>query len=224
MAASLFMVATPIGNLGDISFRALETLKSAALIACEDTRRTAPLLTHFGIAVKLLSCRQANESQAGRKVIEVLSSGFNVAYVSDAGSPALSDPGAVLANMVSDAGYPVVPIPGASAFSTLISAAGVRDKTVVFEGFLSPRAGRRKTRLLELLDFGAAFVLYESPFRVLKLFEDLSLLGGGRYCCVGREMTKLHEEYLRGSVCDVYGLLLKAEKQRGEFTVLISGR
>ncbi|MDR2490014.1 MAG: 16S rRNA (cytidine(1402)-2'-O)-methyltransferase, partial [Spirochaetaceae bacterium] len=221
--AELYVVATPIGHLGDISVRALETLKSVRLVACEDTRRTLRLLTHFGIRVTLLSCRQANEKQAAATVVAVLAEGGNAAYVSDAGTPALSDPGSVLVRAVCEAGFPVIPVPGPSAFSTLVSVAGAGGKTVVFEGFLSPKEGRRKARLKALLDFGADFVVYESPFRILKLFENLSEFGSERYCCVGREMTKVHEEYIRGSVREVYDRLAAHEKQLGEFAVYVSG-
>ena len=221
--AELYVVATPIGNLGDISVRALEALKNASLVACEDTRRTLRLLTHFSIRVTLLSCRQANEKQAAQKVVAVLQDGGNVAYVSDAGTPALSDPGSVLVRAVCAAGFPVIPVPGPSAFSTLVGVAGGCGKTVVFEGFLSPKEGRRKARLKELFDFGADFVVYESPHRILKFFENLAELGSDRYCCVGREMTKVHEEYIRGSVREVYDRLAAPGKQLGEFAVYVSG-
>ncbi|GHV83414.1 ribosomal RNA small subunit methyltransferase I [Spirochaetia bacterium] len=222
--STLFVVGTPIGNLQDISIRALETLKNVGLVACEDTRRTLKLLTHFGIRVKLLSCRSGNERAAACKVIEVLDGGLDAAYASDAGSPAVSDPGAVLAAAVVKAGHSVVPIPGPSAFASLVSVACGQDKTVIFEGFLSPKAGRRRSRLKELLDSGAAFVVYESPYRILKLFEDLADLDNDRYVCVGREMTKLHEEYLRGSVGIVLAVLAeRADKILGEFSVYVSG-
>jgi 16S rRNA (cytidine1402-2'-O)-methyltransferase len=147
-----------------------------------------------------------------------------VAYASDAGTPGLSDPGAVLARMAAKAGHRVIPIPGPSAFAALISVAGGMDKTVVFEGFLSPRPGRRRSRLRELLAAETAFVLYESPFRILKLLEDLAEFDGERYLCVGREMTKVHEEYIRGSAAEIFAELTKKNEQIGEFSVYISGR
>ena len=225
--AVLYIIGTPIGNLGDISFRAAEILKSVDLVACEDTRQTLKLLNHLGIHVKMLSCRAQNEEFAAQKVIASLNEGKTVAYASDAGTPALSDPGAALARKAAEAGHEVIPIPGPSAFAALMSVSGGQDKSVVFEGFLSPKPGRRRNRLRELLDSGFGFVLYESPFRVLKLFEDLTDLDKSRYACVGREMTKLHEEYLRGSVEEISGILLeKAEKNeiRGEFSVFVSGK
>ncbi|MDR1319000.1 MAG: 16S rRNA (cytidine(1402)-2'-O)-methyltransferase [Treponema sp.] len=222
--AILYIIGTPIGNLGDISFRAVEILKKADLVACEDTRRTLKLLSHLGIRVKLLSCRSQNEDFAAKKVIEALNQGQTLAYASDAGTPALSDPGAVLARLVAEAGHEVIPIPGPSAFASLVSAAGGMDKTIIFEGFLSPKAGRRRSRLRELLALDAALVLYESPFRILKLLEDLAEVDGSRYVCIGREMTKVHEEYLRGSASEILAILAQKKEQIGEFSVYISGK
>ena len=225
--AVLYIIGTPIGNLGDLSFRAAEILKKSDLVACEDTRQTLKLLNHLGISVKMLSCRAQNEESGSRKIITLLDEGKTVAYTTDAGTPGLSDPGALLARKAAEAGHEVIPIPGPSAFAALVSVCGAQDKSVVFEGFLSPKPGRRKKRLKELLDTGFGFILYESPFRILKLFEDLADLDNTRYACVGREMTKLHEEYLRGSVAEIGEILQKkAEKSeiRGEFSVFISGK
>ncbi|MDR0878053.1 MAG: 16S rRNA (cytidine(1402)-2'-O)-methyltransferase [Treponema sp.] len=222
--AILYIIGTPIGNLGDISLRAIDILKSADLVACEDTRRTLKLLSHLGISVKLISCRSQNEQFASEKVIAALDEGKTVAYASDAGTPALSDPGAVLARLAAAAGHQVIPIPGPSAFASLVSVAGGMDKTVVFEGFLSPKAGRRRSRLRELLALEAAFVLYESPFRVLKLLADLAEFDGERYVCVGREMTKVHEEYLRGSAVEILAKMSQKSEQLGEFSVYVSGK
>ena len=225
--AVLYIIGTPIGNLGDISFRALDILKNADLVACEDTRRTLKLLSHFGISAKMLSCRAQNEESAAKKIIAQLDEGKTIAYASDAGSPALSDPGALLARRVAEAGHELIPIPGPSAFASLLSVSGGQDKSVIFEGFLSPKPGRRRNRLKELLSTGFAFVLYESPHRILKLFEALADLDKSRYACVGREMTKVHEEYLRGSVEEILRILQnKVEKGeiRGEFTVFISSK
>ena len=221
--ATLYIIGTPIGNLGDISFRAAETLKKADLVACEDTRRTLKLLNHLGIHVKMLSCRSQNEEFAAEKVLAALKQGQTVAYASDAGTPALSDPGAVLARMAAEAGYDVVPIPGPSAFAALLSVAGGRDKTVVFEGFLSPKAGRRKSRLRELMAMDAACIIYESPFRILKLLGDIAEIDSGRYVCVGREMTKIHEEFVRGTAAQALEILGRKKEQIGEFSLYLSG-
>jgi 16S rRNA (cytidine1402-2'-O)-methyltransferase len=221
--ATLYIVATPIGNLGDISFRAVETLKKADLVACEDTRRTLKLLNHLEIHVKMLSCRSQNEEFAAEKVLDALNQGQTVAYASDAGTPALSDPGAVLVKMAAQAGHDVIPVPGPSAFASLLSVSGGRDKTVVFEGFLSPKPGRRRSRLKELMAAEAACVLYESPFRILKLLEDIADIDKGRYVCIGREMTKIHEEYIRGTAAETLEILSQKKEQKGEFSLYISG-
>jgi 16S rRNA (cytidine1402-2'-O)-methyltransferase len=236
--AVLYIIGTPIGNLGDLTFRAVEILKNADLVACEDTRQTIKLLNHLGLKTKMLSCRSQNQEVAAGKIIALLNEGKTVAYASDAGTPALSDPGALLARKAAEAGHQVVPVPGPSAFTALLSVSGAFDKSVLFEGFLSSKPGRRRKRLRELLGTGFAFVLYESPHRILKLFEDLADLdkelsereplssGKPRYVCVGREMTKVHEEFLRGSAEEIREILRKkAEKSeiRGEFSVFVSG-
>ena len=220
---TLYIIGTPIGNLGDISFRAVEILKKVDLVACEDTRRTLKLLSHLGIHVKMLSCRSQNEEFAAEKVLAALNQGQTVAYASDAGTPALSDPGAVLVRMAAQAGHEVIPIPGPSAFAALLSVAGGRDKTVIFEGFLSPKAGRRKSRLRSLMAMEAACILYESPFRILKLLGDIVEIDSERYICIGREMTKIHEEFLRGTAAEVLGILSQKKEQIGEFSLYISG-
>lgn len=220
----LYIVATPIGNLGDITLRALETFKSVDVIACEDTRHTLQLLTHFGIRKPLLSCRARNEEEASRKILEVLKKNQNVAYASDAGTPGLSDPGAVLVRMARSAGYMVVPIPGVSAFASLLSVSGGSDKTVVFEGFLSPKPGRRRSRIRELCETGYAFIIYESPFRIVKLLTDLAEIDGERNVVVGRELTKLHEEIIQGKIIDICSDFAGRETIKGEFSVFVSGK
>lgn len=221
--ATLYIVGTPIGNLGDITFRAVETLKSVDVVAAEDTRRTLQLLNHLGISKPLVSCRSQNESRAAEKVIGILGEGRSVAYASDAGTPGVSDPGAVLAGAVRAAGFPVVPIPGPSAFATLVSVAGAGGKTLVFEGFLSPKPGRRRARVRELMATGAAVVVYESPFRVVKLLADIAGEDPSRRVVVGRELTKLHEEIVDGPAADVLADFSSREKVVGEFAVFISG-
>ncbi|MCM1321580.1 MAG: 16S rRNA (cytidine(1402)-2'-O)-methyltransferase [Bacteroides sp.] len=221
--SKLYIVGTPIGNLGDITFRALETFKAADVIACEDTRHTLQLLTHFEIRKPLVSCRSQNEASAAEKIIRMLDEGKEVAFASDAGTPGISDPGAVLAQLVRGAGHTVVPIPGVSAFTALTSVAGTGGKTIVFEGFLSPRAGRRKTRLKELLAAGTAFVLYESPFRIVKLLADIADIEYERRVVVGRELTKLHEEIAEGSAGQIYADFSSRTKILGEFAVFVAG-
>ena len=222
--ASLYVVGTPIGNLGDITIRALEIFKTVDAIACEDTRHTLGLLTHFEIRKPLISCRAQNEADAAQKIIALLAEGKDVAYASDAGTPALSDPGAVLVKLVREAGYPVVPIPGASAFVVMVSIAGTGDSSVLFEGFLSPKQGRRKRRLQELFGMQTGFVLYESPFRIIKLLQDIADIDSNRQVVVGRELTKLHEEILSGSVSDILHILQERQSIKGEFSVFVSGK
>lgn len=222
--STLYIVATPIGNLGDITFRALETFKDVDVIACEDTRHTLQLLTHFEIRKPLISCRSQNEKFASEKVIKLLDEGKSIAYASDAGTPAISDPGAVLVTMARQAGHDVVPIPGVSAFATLISVAGCGGKTIIFEGFLSPKPGRRRSRLKELLEGGEAIVLYESPFRIVKLLTDIADIDSERCVVVGRELTKLHEEIVEGTAAQVRDNFASRSKILGEFAVFILGR
>ena len=221
--STLYMVATPIGNLQDITLRALETLKSVDTIACEDTRHTLKLLTHFGIRKPLVACYAYEEEKGAGRILGLLESGKDVAYCSDAGTPGLSDPGALAAGRAREAGHSVVPVPGPSAFASLISAAGVPLKSALFEGFLSPKPGRRRSRLAELLERGEGFVLYESPHRILKLLADLSELDGGCRVVVGREMTKAFEEFLSGTAEDVKKDLEGRQKTQGEFAVLVYG-
>jgi 16S rRNA (cytidine1402-2'-O)-methyltransferase len=221
--SNLYIVATPIGNLGDITFRAIETFKSVDVIAAEDTRHTLQLLTHFEIRKPMLSCRSHNEADAAQKVIKILDEGKSVAFASDAGTPGISDPGAVLASMAREAGHTVIPIPGASAFASLLSVAGPGGKTVIFEGFLSPKPGRRRSRLRELLSTGWAFVLYESPFRIVKLLADIADIDSERRIVVGRELTKLHEEIVEGSAAQVHSIFAERTKILGEFAVFVSG-
>lgn len=223
LVASLYIVATPIGNLGDMTFRALETLKAADVVACEDTRHTLQLLTHFDIRKPLISCRAQNEAAASQKIIALLQEGKNVAYASDAGTPAISDPGAALVSAVRSAGFTVIPIPGASAFAALASVAGSCGKTLIFEGFLSPKPGRRRTRLKELLETGDAIILYESPYRLVKLLTDIADIESGRRIIVGREMTKLHEEIIEGVAEELAKEFGSRDSVKGECAILISG-
>ena len=218
------MVATPIGNLKDISFRALETFQEADFIACEDTRHTLGLLTHYEISKPLISCRAVNEAAASEKIVKLLDEGKKIAYASDAGTPAISDPGSILVRTAREAGHTIIPIPGASAFGAIMSIAGTYDKTVVFEGFLSPKAGKRKRRLQELFDFGAGFVLYESPYRIVKLLADIAEIDSSRELIVGRELTKLHEEIIKGLASEVLQNFEKRLSIKGEFSVFVTGK
>ena len=216
-------MGTPIGNLGDITYRALETFKAVDVIACEDTRHTLQLLNHFEIKKPLVSCRAQNELVAAQKLVRLLDEGQTVAYASDAGTPGISDPGAVLVDVAREAGHDVVPIPGACAFVSLASVAGSGGKSLLFEGFLSPKPGRRRSRLRELMATGFAFVLYESPFRIVKLLADIADIQCERRIVVGRELTKLHEEIVEGTAAEVLENFAGRSKILGEFAVFVSG-
>ena len=215
----LYMVATPIGNLGDITLRALETLKAVDLIACEDTRRTLQLLNRFSIAKKL-----QNEAAAAQTVCRALEAGQSVAYCSDAGTPGVSDPGARLAQTVRRNGFRVVPVPGASAVTALISVAAAEGKGFRFEGFLSPKEGRRKRRLEELMDGDVPFILYESPFRIIKLLRNIADTDSERLVTVGRELTKQHEEIAEGTAASILNLFESRDVVKGEWVLLINGK
>lgn len=228
----LYIVGTPIGNLDDITFRAIETFRKVQVIAAEDTRHTLELLnalerkgllSHNDIKKQMISCRSQNEEKAAEKIIECLQNGNDVAYASDAGTPGISDPGAVLVNLVRKAGFSVSAIPGASAFATLVSVAGTGGKTLVFEGFLSPSPGKRRKRLRELLATGDAVILYESPFRIVKLLSDISDIDNNRRIVIGRELTKLHEEIIEGTAESLYDDFSSRDSIKGEFAIFISG-
>ena len=221
--ATLSIVATPIGNLGDITLRALETLKAADVIACEDTRHTLKLLTHYEIRKPLVACYAYDEEKGSARILSLLAEGKNVAYCSDAGTPGLSDPGALAAARAREAGHRVEPIPGPSAFATLLSVAGFGGRSVLFDGFLSPKPGRRRSRVGELLGRGENFLLYESPHRIGKLLADMAAIAPDRKLCIGREMTKIHEEFLVMTAREAAEKFNGTEEARGEFAVLVSG-
>lgn len=221
--STLYIVGTPIGNLGDITYRAVETLKNVDVVAAEDTRHTLQLLTHLEIRKPLISCRAQNEKIAAQKIIQLMDEGKNIAFASDAGTPGISDPGATLAGLVRKAGHSVVPIPGPSAFATLASVAGAGGKTLIFEGFLSPKPGKRRSRLKELLSTEDAIVLYESPFRIVKLLTDIADIDNNRRVVVGRELTKLHEEIVEGTAAELRDDFTSRASIKGEFAVFISG-
>ncbi len=217
--SKLYIVATPIGNLDDITLRAISTLREADVIACEDTRHTQTLLTHLGISGKrLIACHAHNEAASSQGIVGLLSQGLDVVYCSDAGTPGVSDPGSRLVRAVREAGFDVVPIPGASASVTLISASGLAGKTFTFEGFLSPKSGRRKSRLKELLSREEAFIIYESPFRILKTLGELRDLDDSRKLVLGREMTKAFEQFLYGTPSEVISQL---KVTKGEFALVV---
>ena len=201
------MVASPIGNMEDMTLRALKVLESVSVVACEDTRHTGQLLKHFNLSKRCIACHAHNEGESAKGIIALLDRGEDVAYLSDAGTPGISDPGARLAEAVRQAGHPVVPLPGANAAVTLLSAAGNVGRTYTFEGFLSPKRGRRVRRLEELVARGESFIIYESPFRVLRTLEDIRDVDPACRIVMGRELTKQFEEIVSAPVDEVISSL-----------------
>ena len=225
MESALYVVATPIGNLGDITLRALETLRSADLVACEDTRHARRLLDHHGIGVPTLALHRHNENEAAEKLLRALGEGRRVALVTDAGTPGISDPGARAVAAVRAAGYKVVPLPGASAAVTALSAAGLVDGRFLFVGFLPAKGAARRAAITELAGVPATLVFYEAPHRVAETVSDLvELLGPGRELVVARELTKLFEqiESMPLEAAPAW-LAADANRTRGEFVLLVTG-
>jgi 16S rRNA (cytidine1402-2'-O)-methyltransferase len=219
----LYMVATPIGNLKDITYRAIEVLNNVDVIACEDTRQSAKLLNHYQIKKHLISIRARNEKIAAPGVVKLLQEGKDVAYVSDAGTPGLSDPGHFLVKAVREEGFDVIPIPGPSALGALISISSFLGKTVLFEGFLPQKPGKRKKRLEELALREESFIIYESPFRIIKLLGELSEICPERQILLGREITKAFEEFIQGTPKKVLDKLETKNTIKGEFALLVAG-
>jgi 16S rRNA (cytidine1402-2'-O)-methyltransferase len=217
---TLYVVATPLGNLEDVTLRALRVLKEVAVIACEDTRRTRILLSHFGIHVPVTSYFEHNKLRKGARLLETLEHGQSVALVTDAGTPGISDPGFLLVKQAREAGVPVVPVPGPSAVVTALSAAGVPADRFVFDGFLPVKPGRRVHRLEALRALEMTVVCYESPHRVLGALEAIAQVFGDREIVVAREMTKQFEEIVRGSAAALKARF-EAGPVRGEFTLII---
>lgn len=219
----LYIVATPIGNLGDITFRALETLKSVELIAAEDTRVTRKLLTHYTISKKLVSFHEHSSKEKLDSIIQVLEGGMDVALVSDAGTPVISDPGLKVVQACVAQGIPVESIPGANAAVVAVTLCGWDCANFVFAGFLPAKATARRKELVRFGLAGMPVVLYESPARVVKTLEDIcEVYGGDTSVSAARELTKLHEEVLRGTASDVLGQLAARESIKGEFVLIFT--
>jgi len=221
----LYVVATPIGNLGDITLRALETLRRADIIAAEDTRVTRPLLGHFGIEAKTVALHEHNERRAAAQVVEWIGAGKSVALVTDAGTPAVSDPGAALVGAVRAAGHRVVPIPGPSALTAALSASGVAHQGAVFAGFLPAKGPSRRERLAALAAGPWAIVLFEAPHRVAATLADLHAALGERDVVIAREITKKFETIARMPLAAAAAWVGEdADRGRGEFVLVIEGR
>jgi len=219
---TLYVVGTPIGNLEDLSPRAVTTLGACRLIAAEDTRKTRLLMTRHGLAGRVVSYHKFNEARRAPELLAALAAGDSVALVTDAGTPGLSDPGALLVDRARAAGHRVVPIPGPSAVTTLLSASGFPSGPFTFIGFLPPRRTARRSALEDLSFEPRPLLFFEAPHRVLGMLDDLHAVLGERTLCLGREMTKLHEEFLSGTIGSVREKLA-AGQVRGEFSLLVAG-
>jgi 16S rRNA (cytidine1402-2'-O)-methyltransferase len=217
---TLFVIATPIGNLNDISPRGLEALRSVDLIACEDTRHSAKLLNHFGIHRPLESYHDFNEEKKAQQLLSRIREGVSVALISDAGTPAVSDPGYRLVRACRESGVPVVAIPGPNAAITALSASGIPSDEFLFVGFLPSKSGARREKLESLRGISATLIFYEAPHRIDETLKDMRKVLGDREACVARELTKIHEEYLFGSLSEVITKITAL----GEFVVIVSGR
>ncbi len=219
----LYVVATPLGNLEDVTLRALRVLRDASLIACEDTRRTAKLLRAHGISTRTTSYFEHNERWKGEQILTQLQQGRDVALVSDAGTPGISDPGFRLVREARAAGVPVLPVPGPSAVVAALSVSGLPTDRFLFLGFLPAKASARQKALAALVGARETLVFYESPVRILETLADLEATLGDREAFLGRELTKLHEEHLRGPLSSVRAGLSKRESVRGEVVLVLAG-
>ncbi len=222
MSGTLFIVATPIGNLDDITFRAVATLRDADVIACEDTRHTRTLLDRYGIAKPLVSYHDHNERERTGRLLAELESGRSVALVSDAGTPLIADPGFRLVSAARERGIRVTPVPGPSAVPAALSASGLATGAFLFAGFLPPKAAQRRRALERWREVPATLVFYEAPHRILEALEDIEAVYAARPLVVARELTKIHEEFLSGSAAELRAALGARPVVKGEFVVMIA--
>jgi len=220
MPGTLYLVATPIGNLADISIRAIETLKAVDVIACEDTRHSRKLLDHYGISGKLVSYHEHNEKARADELIAMASGGQDIAVISDAGTPAINDPGYGVVQAAIAAGVNIISVPGPVAFVNAVLVSGLPTDSIFFGGFLPSRTGERQRRLGELRDVSATLVFYESPHRVSNSLADCRKVLGPRRAAVVRELTKMHEEVLRGTL-DELAAHYSGASAKGEFVLVI---
>jgi 16S rRNA (cytidine1402-2'-O)-methyltransferase len=222
-SGTLFVVGTPLGNLQDITLRAIDVLKRVALVACEDTRRTATLLGAYDIRTRTTSYFEHNERWKGERILDALREGHDVALVSDAGTPGISDPGYRLVRDARAAGLPVVPVPGPSAAAAALSVSGLPTDRYLFVGFLPAKTGARRRALEELARGRDTLVFYESPQRVLASLEDMAAALGDREAFLFREATKVHEEYVRGTLSALRGRLADRAAVKGEIVLVVAG-
>lgn len=223
MAGRLYLVATPIGNLGDMTFRAVDVLKEVSAIACEDKRISSRLLNHYGIESRLIVYNDPGKYKAAPKIIEMLKDGEDIALITDAGSPGISDPGFYLVRMAIEEDIDVTSIPGPSAMISALTVSGLPLHNFVFEGFLPPKGSKRNKRLRMLVDETRTMIFYESPHRLKATLKHLLETLGDRKAVLARELTKIHEEVLRGSL-DEFTKKYETEKARGEFVIVVEGK
>ena len=221
---TLYIVATPVGNLEDITFRAVKRLKQVDLIAAEDTRHSRKLLSHYGIDTKLVSCHEHNEINRTPQFIAQLKKGLDIALISDAGTPSISDPGYKLVAAVAKENLSIIPIPGCSAAIAGLSVSGLSTDSFLFLGFL-PKKQQKQTKALEaIINQSATLIIYESPRRIKRLIENILKILGDRNACLAREITKLHEEYIRGSLSEILKALEEKEVIKGECSLFVQGQ
>lgn len=218
----LYLVGTPIGNLNDLSFRAVEILKNVDIIAAEDTRNTLILLNYFNIKTKITSYHEHNKASKGKEILKMLIEGKNIAVVTDAGMPAISDPGEDLVKLCIENNVEITTVPGPAAFVSGLVLSGFNTKGALFEGFLSAKQGEREKRLNELKDYKNTIVFYEAPHKLIRTLEHIKKIFGNRQISLSRELTKKYEETLRGSIEDIL-LHFKDVKPKGEFVLTVSG-
>jgi len=221
MAGTLYVVATPIGNLGDITYRAVQILNQVNLIACEDTRHTHKLLHHYGINTKTISYHEHNEHQRALELLELIKNGNDIAVVSDAGTPTVSDPGFRIVQAAAASGISVVPIPGPSAVITALTVAGLPTDEFLFVGFLPSKATARRNKLKQLVSVEATLILYEAPHRLAATLKDAASILGDRLAVVARELTKVHEQFRRGRLSELAQHYGAEETPRGEIVLLV---
>ena len=220
MPGTLYLVATPIGNLQDITLRAIETLRTVDVIACEDTRHTRKLLNHFRISNKTISYHEHNEQERAEELVDCMMRGESVAIVSDAGTPGIADPGFRIVQRAIESGLNVVPIPGPAAFVTAAVASGLATDSIFFGGFLPSKKGERRKRLEEIRDIPATLIFYEAPHRLAKSLADCADVLGDRQAAAARELTKIHEEFARGTLSDL-AARFAGQTVKGEVVIVI---
>lgn len=217
---SLYLIPTPIGNVDDITIRALDTLKSVDELLCEDTRTTSIILKHYDIKNKLTSCHEYNESKIVDYVLSKLEKGLNIGLVTDQGSPIISDPGFILSRAVIDAGYNVISLPGATAFVPALSSSGIEPSPFLFYGFLNSKKSKQISELKELKKIRFSIIFYESVHRIKSTLNNMLDIFGDRYICIGREISKVFEEYSRGKISELIDLV---DSMKGEFVIVVEG-